>query len=167
MQSNRRLPTRLTKMGQWPYVLYHFLRLHNMTNHGDQVKTPYQLCSGRKPDLSHLRTFGCRVYVEPPRPRRPAKTEIDARPGIFLDYAQTLKNLLYFDVDSHEVMSAQHAHYDDGMNDVPDPPLNARLVLFAQEGEAFPAGATPPRPLDLDVSENPFRDLRTSGPRCV
>jgi hypothetical protein len=46
-----------------------------MTIHGDQVKTPYELCSGRKPDLSRLRTFGCGVYVEPPSPRRPAKSE--------------------------------------------------------------------------------------------
>jgi hypothetical protein len=61
-----------------------------MTIHGDQVKTPYELCSGRKPDLSRLRTFGCRVYVEPPRLHRPAKSEIDARTGIFLGYAQTL-----------------------------------------------------------------------------
>jgi hypothetical protein len=51
------------------YAFYYFLLLHNMTIHGDQVKTPYEFCSGRKPDLSRLRTFGCRVmYVEPPRP---------------------------------------------------------------------------------------------------
>jgi hypothetical protein len=71
----------------WQYAFYHFLRLHNMTIHGDQVKTPYEVysgrkpdlsasvpsaaihcdqvktpyevCSGRKPDLSRLRTFGC------------------------------------------------------------------------------------------------------------
>jgi hypothetical protein len=30
-----------------PHAFYHFLRLHNMTIHGDQVKTPYELCSGR------------------------------------------------------------------------------------------------------------------------
>jgi hypothetical protein len=68
-------------------------------------------------------TFSCRVYVEPPRPRRPAKSEIDARAGIFLGYAQTFKNLLYFDLDSHDVESAQHARYDAGMNDVADPSL--------------------------------------------
>jgi hypothetical protein len=75
------------------------------------MKTPYKLCCGRKPDLSHLCTCGCRVNVEPPRPHRPAKSEIDARTGIILDYAQTLKNLLYFDLDSRDVKSAQHACY--------------------------------------------------------
>jgi hypothetical protein len=132
-----------------------------MTIHGDQAKTPYELWSCRKPDLSPLRSFGCRVYVEPPSSGRTAKTEIDAHAGIFLGYAQTLKNLLYFDIESHEVKSAQHARYDEGMNDVPDPPLNARLVRFAQRGEPFPAETTLLEPLDRDVSENYFQDLRT------
>jgi hypothetical protein len=144
----------------WPYAFYHFLRLHNMTIHVDQDKTPYEICSGRNPDRSRLRTFGCRVYVELPRLRRPAKSEIDARTGIFLGYAQTLKNLLYFDLDTHDVKSAQHARYDEGMNDVVDPPPNARLVRFAQRGEPLPVEAALLEPLDLDVSENPFQDLR-------
>jgi hypothetical protein len=122
-----------------------------MIIHCDQMKTPYELYSGLKPDLSRLLTFGYRVYVEPPRPRRPAKSEMDACTGIFLSYAQTLKNLLYFDLDSHEVKSAQHARYDEGMNDVPDPPPNARLVRFAQGGEPFPAEAALLEPLDLDI----------------
>jgi hypothetical protein len=101
------------------------------------------------------------IYVEPPRPRRPAKSEIDARTGIFLGYAQTLKNLLYSDLDTHDVKSAQHARYDQGMNDVADPPPNARLVRFAQRGEPLPVEAALLEPLDLGVSENPFQDLRT------
>jgi hypothetical protein len=38
---------------------------------------------------------------------------------------------------------------------------NARLVRFAQRGEPLPADAALLEPLDLDVSENPFQDLRT------
>jgi hypothetical protein len=86
-----------------------------MTINGDQVKTPYELCPGckpGKPDLSRLHPFDCRVYVEPPRPRRPVKSEIDACTSIFLGYAQTLKNLLQFDLDSNDVKSAQHSRYD-------------------------------------------------------
>jgi hypothetical protein len=85
----------------WPCAFYHFLRLHNLTVHGDAQQTPCELCSGRKSDLSRLRPFGCRAYVEPPRARRPAKSEIDARTGIFLGYAQTLNNLLYFALASN------------------------------------------------------------------
>jgi hypothetical protein len=48
--------------------------IEKMTIHGAQVTTQYELCSARKADLSRLRTFNCRVYVEPPRPRRPVKS---------------------------------------------------------------------------------------------
>jgi hypothetical protein len=110
--------------------------------------------------LSRLRTFGCSVRrASSPSPT--GKSEIDARTCIILGYAQTLKILLYFDLDSHEVKSAQHARYDEGMNDVPDPPPNARLVRFAQRGEPLSAEAENLEPLDLDVSENPFQDIRT------
>jgi hypothetical protein len=59
------------------------------------------------------------------------------------------------------VKSAQHARYDEGMNDALDPPPNARLVRLAQRGKPFPAKAEIHEPLDLDVSENRFQDLRT------
>jgi hypothetical protein len=49
----------------------------------------------------------------------------------------------------------------DGMNDVPDPSPIDRLVRFAQRGESFPAEAEVLEPLDLDVSENPIKNLRT------
>jgi hypothetical protein len=47
------------------------------------------------------------------------------------------------------------------MNDVPDPPPDARLVRFAQRGEPFPVETTLLEPLDLNVSVNPFQDIRT------
>jgi hypothetical protein len=39
---------------------------------------------------------------------------------------EALKNILYFDLYSHDVKSAQHARYDESMNEVADPPPNAR-----------------------------------------
>jgi hypothetical protein len=53
-----------------------------------------------------------------------------------------------------QVRSARSLWYDEGMNDVPDPSPIGRLVRFAQRGEPFPAEIL--KPLDLDVSENPF-----------
>jgi hypothetical protein len=97
------------------------------------------------------------VYVEPPHPHQPAKSEINARAGIFLG----VKNLLYFDLDSHYVKPAQYARYEEGMNDVADFPPNAHLVRFFQRGEPFSDEAALLEPLDVDVSENPFQDLRS------
>jgi hypothetical protein len=74
----------------WQYTFYHFLRLHSMTIHGDQVKIPYELCSVRKLNLSHLRTFGCRVYVESSWPGPCATRRYRDRRTYwyFLDYVQ-------------------------------------------------------------------------------
>jgi hypothetical protein len=79
---------------------------------------------------------------------------------------RNLMNLLYFDLDSDDVRSAQHARCDKGMVGVADPLRNARMVQFSQRGETCSAEAALLEPLDLDVvSENPFEVLRAlAGP---
>jgi hypothetical protein len=52
----------------WLYAFHHFLHLYNVTPHGTRTASPFELCSGKKPDLRHLRVFGCRVYALPARP---------------------------------------------------------------------------------------------------
>jgi hypothetical protein len=69
-----------------------------------------------------------------------------------------MKNILYFDFDSHDFKS-EHARYEEGMNNGADPPPNARLVRFAQQDEAFPAKAVLLEALDLDVSLCPCPSL--------
>jgi hypothetical protein len=53
----------------WPYAFHHFIRLYNVTPHGSNSASPYEICSGSKPDLSSLCVFGCRVFALPARPR--------------------------------------------------------------------------------------------------
>jgi hypothetical protein len=102
----------------WPYTFHHFLRLYNVTVHGDKTASPYEVCTNRKPDLSNLRVFGCRVYALPARPRRPDKLLPDSRTGIFLGFAWTMKNILYFDITTETVKSAQHVIFDESMRDL-------------------------------------------------
>ena len=73
----------------WPYAFHHFIRLYNVTLHRGSDKTPYEICTGERPNLRHLRTFGCRVYAMPSRPRRNAKAVSDSRVGIFLGQFQS------------------------------------------------------------------------------
>jgi hypothetical protein len=92
----------------WPYAFQHYIRLYNMTTHGGHDKSPYEICSGRKPDLRHLRTFGCRVYARPSRAssRFPDKTDPDTRTGVFLGFCQTMRNILYYDLATKVVKDA-------------------------------------------------------------
>jgi len=61
----------------WPYSFRHFLQLYNVTLHCSCDASPYTICSGKILDLSLLRTFGCRVYVLPPRAMRKSKLRSD------------------------------------------------------------------------------------------
>jgi hypothetical protein len=146
----------------WPYAFHHFLRIYNVTVHGDKTTSPFEICSGRKPDLSLLRVFGCRVYALPTRPHHPHKLIDDSRIGIFLGYAQTMKNIIYYDTDSETVKTAQHVIFDESMNDVARKPPNARLLNmtldhlddldFVDLRDNFP---------DLDIAFSPFTKLVT------
>lgn len=64
----------------------------------DRDASPFKICSGKKPNLRHLRVFGCRVYALPAK-AQDAKSITDARVGIFLGLTSTMKNIiLYYDI---------------------------------------------------------------------
>ena len=48
-------------------------------------KTPYELWNGHKPNLSHLRVFGCKAYVYVHKQKR-RKFDEKAIEGIFVGY---------------------------------------------------------------------------------
>jgi hypothetical protein len=143
----------------WPYAFHHFLRLYNVTPHGTRTFSPVELCSGQKPDLSFLRVFGCRVFALPARPRRPTKLLSDARTGIFLGYAKTFKNIMYYDTETETVKTAQHVVFDETMIDHPSPPPNARLLALTSPSDSVPASLTDAISFhDLDIHLSPFYD---------
>ena len=49
-------------------------------------KTPYELVLGKKPDLSYLRSIGCKAYVHVPGALRPGKHSDRARIGTLIGY---------------------------------------------------------------------------------
>ena len=53
-------------------------------------KTPYETRTGNKPNLSHLRTFGCEAFVLDKNPKR-GKFEPKAKQGKFIGYSQNAK----------------------------------------------------------------------------
>jgi hypothetical protein len=53
-------------------------------------KTPEEMFSGEKPEFSHLRIFGCLVYVHVPKDKR-SKLDPSGKKGICFGYSETLK----------------------------------------------------------------------------
>ena len=53
-------------------------------------KTPKEVFSGEKPEVSHLRIFGCPVYIHIPKKKR-TKLDPSGKKGIFIGYNDTSK----------------------------------------------------------------------------
>jgi Reverse transcriptase (RNA-dependent DNA polymerase) len=150
----------------WPYAFHHFVRLYNFQPHrrdndpdADQ-RTPYEILTGSMPDLSKLRTFGCRVYVRPPGGRK-RKTAGNTRKGQFLGYKSTSKNVLYIDDRTREIKEAFHVRFDEAFNDLAEPPPNAvslravaagHNVRVSEETDDIPPGPH----LNLEICPTPF-----------
>ena len=52
--------------------------------------TPKEVFLGIKLDLSHLRIFGCHIYIHVPKEKR-TKLEPSGKKGIFIGYSETTK----------------------------------------------------------------------------
>ena len=47
----------------WSFALRHAVYVKNRIPHKFINQTPYEALTGTKPDITNLRTFGCRVFV--------------------------------------------------------------------------------------------------------
>jgi hypothetical protein len=53
-------------------------------------KTPKEMFTGKKPEVNHLRIFGCPMYVHVPKDKR-SKLDPSGKKGIFVGYSETSK----------------------------------------------------------------------------
>ena len=125
----------------WPYALQYWDLINDCIPHGTRGASPYEICTGRQPDVSRLRVFGCRVYALPAE-GRDGKLDVHAAPGIFLGYKRTMRHAYYFDLKTSQVKIARHVAFDESMADLP-PDQAPPYVRFLR------GDSPPPTPLDL------------------
>eukprot|EP00957_Ditylum_brightwellii_P058620 4446596-Ditylum_brightwellii.AAC.1 len=77
----------------WSHVLHHYAEIHSYLPHCGRDKTPHKIVTGNPPDISKLKTFGCRVYVRPTGKRK-HKLSNRVNKGVFLGYTATMKNIV-------------------------------------------------------------------------
>jgi hypothetical protein len=147
----------------YPYALYHYLRLYNFVPHGDRPSSPYEMCGAPLLNLAKLRTFGCRIHVRPTTARY-GRVVPNSRLGIVLGYSCSLKIMYFFDLGSSTVKTATHARFDEGRNDLDEPPPNVKILQnLASDGTIDPDRLSLP-PINLEVSDDPFERLDELSP---
>ena len=79
----------------------------NRAYHKSMKKTLYEAWGGQQSDLSHLCTFGTPVAVKKPG-HHPSKAHPHVYHGIFLQFIETEKNIVYYDVNTDTIKVATH-----------------------------------------------------------
>ena len=144
----------------WPYALNHCFFIMNRVLHEGKTAPPISLCSGQRCSIKGIRTFGCRVYVKLPG-NRPAKLDTHHRTGIFLGYANTMRNIFWYDSETNRVKIATHFRFDEGMTDLPEPTPNIKILQRHDENLPVHIDDIDLPDLDFSIEPTPFRELDT------
>ena len=137
----------------WSFALIHVVKIYNMLPHSSTGMTPYYALTDQQPDGSHLRIFGCQVYVRKPGDRE-HKLDLHTIQGIFLGFTATDKNIYYFDGATKQVKTATHVVFDEANYTLPksERPLASQALIDLGyrdlEPEEPPITGTAPMPTD-------------------
>lgn len=84
----------------WEYALQMAAYVHNRlvsrSNTASKNKTPYEAMFGKKPDISHIRVFGCKVFVHVPKETRKSIDD-KARECVYLGHDDNQRAYLVYD----------------------------------------------------------------------
>jgi dUTP pyrophosphatase len=142
----------------WSFALSHAVYIKNRLPHSATGQTPYYSFTGKRPDASHLRIWGCRVFVRLPG-KRSAKLDLNSTTGTFLGYTATDKNIIYIDEHTHKVKTATHCTFDEAMMTVPRAQLSPAIIALQDAGYRGD--------LDNKVTSEPSSPTVTTAPMTL
>lgn len=73
---------------------------------GNKLTTPEEIWSGRRPDLSHLRVFGCIAMAHIPKEKR-KKLDVKSTQCIFVGYGNESKGYRLFNEETGKIVTAR------------------------------------------------------------
>lgn len=107
--------------------------------------TPYEAWSHRKPNLSHLRIFGCEAYVHVPKALR-RKLDSKSQVGILLGYGETVKAYRIYLKDSQRLVFARDVIFNE------QPLLTSPVIVKASSSsDVFSPDSTPGEDLSFSA----------------
>jgi hypothetical protein len=75
-------------------------------------KTPEEMFTGEKPEVIHLRIFGCPVYVHVPKDKR-SKLDPSGKKGIFVGYSETSKAYRVYIPGHRQIETSRDVTFDE------------------------------------------------------
>ena len=114
----------------WSDAFLHAAHVKNRLPHSafDHKATPYERLTGMKPDLSNLRIFGCPITTRRPGKRTP-KISKHSYNGLFLRYAKTMRNIVYFDTNTRKIKTTTYAKFDEAHYSHKNKPPGAQILM--------------------------------------
>ena len=102
-------------VSMWGHAILHAASLVRMRPSASHKYSPIQLASGQEPNISHLRIFGCAVYVPIASPQR-TKMGPQRRLGIYVGY-ETSSIIRYIEPLTGDLFTARFAdcHFDEAV----------------------------------------------------
>ena len=138
--------------------------------------TPEEAFTGEKPEIGHLRIFGCHVYVHVPQERR-MKLDPSGRNGVFVGYSESAKAYQIYipgqrkiklsrDVTFEEDIASwrsRHAESDNDEQEAPQEMLASPSLAVERESMEEDDSVPPTDPVGSFVPDSVPRDIAEMG----
>ena len=76
------------------------------------LKTPEEMFTGKKPEVSHLKIFGCPVFIHIPKEKR-NKLDPSRKKGIFVGYCEVSKAFRIYIPGQHHIDISRDVTFDE------------------------------------------------------
>lgn len=133
----------------WSEAVYTANYIRNRSPVSGKDKTPWELFTGNKPDVSNLRAFGSRAYVHVPRERR-SKLDARSEAGTMLGYPEGRKGYRIL-LDAGGIIESRDVKFFET-----DSADGRRSTAPAAENNKTPHSATPADVSDSDDEPPPL-----------
>ena len=127
-------------------------------------KTPYELLFGRKPEVSHIRVFGCRAWAINDQAK---KWDPRATPMIFVGYEIASKAYRLWDPKARKIVVSASVKFDETLlpyKPLPAPPVPAPAKPIPSSSK-IPLQPTPKREPSVAIPWSFFDDYEEDKPK--
>uniref|UniRef100_A0A251SKN6 Putative zinc finger, CCHC-type n=1 Tax=Helianthus annuus TaxID=4232 RepID=A0A251SKN6_HELAN len=97
--------------------------------------TPYEAWNGNKPNVEHLKVFGCLAYVHIPKQRRD-KLDKKTEKTVFVGYSENSKGYKLYNPQSNKIIISRDVVFDENKRWILDPESDDTHIIVTDDEES-------------------------------